>query len=207
MKYIKKIPEENKEYTEELLRTGWKKLKEPNFFISNLIGIPVAAFLMLSNVIYFLHFFPKIKEIISYSQNSFLIEFKLGIWELIFYLIITVMFFILHEFIHLLFMPNFLKSKRTFWGMRVFYFFAYTEEEMSKFRIIIVCLAPLLFLSFIFPFILNILGIMNGFVIFLCVSNAGASCLDVFFSLLILFGIPNSSVIKNNGIVTFYKKI
>ena len=206
MKYIKKIPEENKEYTGELLRTGWKKLKEPKLSLVMLIAIPVGILLMLLNIKYCLYFFPKLNEIINYSENSFAIKFKLGIWQLILYLIITVLFLILHEFIHLLFVPNFFKSKRTFWGMRLLYFFTYTEEEMSKFRMAVIFIAPLLFLSFIFPVILNILGIMNGFIMFLCVLNAGGSCVDVFYTLLILFKIPNGSIVKNNGAVTFYKK-
>ena len=111
MKYIKKIPEENKEYTGELLRTGWKKLKEPKLSLVMLIAIPVGIFLMLLNIKYCLYFFPKLNEIINYSENSFAIEFKLGIWQLILYLIITVLLLILHEFIHLLFVPNFFKSK------------------------------------------------------------------------------------------------
>ena len=40
MKYIKKIPEENKKYTEELLKTGWKKLKEPSLTTSMIISFP-----------------------------------------------------------------------------------------------------------------------------------------------------------------------
>ena len=47
---------------------------------------------------------------------------------------------------------------------------------------------------------------MNGFIMFLCVLNAGGSCVDVFYTLLILFKIPNGSIVKNNGAVTFYKK-
>ena len=58
MKYIKKIPEENKEYTGELLRTGWKKLKEPKLSLVMLIAIPVGIFLMLLNIKYCLYFFP-----------------------------------------------------------------------------------------------------------------------------------------------------
>lgn len=205
MKYIKKIPEENKEYTEELLKTGWKKLKEPSLKVSMIISFPISVFLVFLNIKYFQYFTP-LKEFINNSGNGFRMEIKLGILELIFYLLMMIAFLILHEFIHLLFMPNFLKSERTFWGMRVTYFFALTEEEMSKFRMITVFAAPLVLLSFILPAFLNILGIMNGFIVLLCVLNAGGSYVDVFFIILVLFQIPNRSVVKNNGAVTFYKK-
>ena len=42
---------------------------------------------------------------------------------------------------------------------------------------------------------------------FLCILNAGASYLDLFYSLLILFKIPNGSILKNNGSVAVYKKL
>lgn len=207
MKYIKKIPEENEKYTEELLKTGWKKLKEPSLTTSMMISFPISIFLIFLNIKYLQYFFSPLKEIMNNRGNGFVMEIKLGIWKLIFYLLMTIVFFILHEFVHLMLMPNFLKSERTFWGMRATYFFAFTEEEMSKFRMMTVLIAPLVLLSFILPVFLNMLGIMNGFTVFLCIVNAGGSYLDVFFIILILFRIPNGSIVKNNGVVTFYKKI
>ena len=207
MKYIKKIPEENKKYTEELLKTGWKKLKEPSLTTSMIISFPISVLLIFLNIKYLQYFFSPLKEIMNNKGNGFVMEIKLGIWELIFYLLMTIVFFILHEFVHLMLMPNLLKSERTFCGMRATYFFAFTEEEMSKFRMMTVLIAPLALLSFILPVFLNMLGLMNGFTVFLCIVNAGGSYLDVFFIILILFRIPNGSIVKNNGVVTFYKKI
>lgn len=41
---------------------------------------------------------------------------------------------------------------------------------------------------------------------FLCILNAGALYLDLFYSLLILFKIPNGLILKNNGSIIVYKK-
>ena len=206
MKYIKKLPKENKKYSQKLLNNGWKKLKEPKLSVALLIGLPIGILLALLNIKYFFTFFPNFKEIINYGDKSFAIEIKLNILKLVLYFVVTIMFFILHEFIHILFMPNFIKSKKTFWGMKTLYFFAYTEESFSKRRAIIIFAAPLVVLSFVLPFVLNMAGLMNGFVVFLCIFNAAGSYMDIFYIILILLKIPNGSIITNNGTATFYKQ-
>ena len=151
-------------------------------------------------------FFSNFKEIINYSDRGFAIEISLDILKSVLYFVITIMFFILHEFIHILFMPDFIKSKKTFWGMKALYFFAYTEESFSKRRAIIIFAAPLVILSFVLPFILNMVGLMSGFIVFLCVFNAAGSYMDIFYIILILFKVPNGATITNNGTETFYKE-
>ena len=206
MKYIKRLPKENKEYSQKLLDEGWKKLKEPKLWVAMLIGLPIGILSALLNIKYFFMFFPNFKEIINYSDRGFAIEIRLDILKSVLYFVITIMFFVLHEFIHILFMPDFIKSKKTFWGMKALYFFAYTEENFSKRRAIIIFAAPLVILSFVLPFILNMVGLMSGFIAFLCVLNAGSSCMDVFYVILIFFKIPDNSMITNSGIETFYKE-
>ena len=197
MKYIKKLPKENKEYSQKLLDSGWKKLKEPKLWVAMLIGLPIGILSALLNIKYFFMFFPNFKEIINYSDRGFAIEIRLDILKSVLYFVITIMFFILHEFI---------KSKKTFWGMKALYFFAYTEESFSKRRAIIIFAAPLVILSFVLPFILNMAGLMSGFIVFLCVFNAAGSYMDIFYIILILFKVPNGATITNNGTETFYKE-
>lgn len=206
MKYIKKLPKENKEYSQKLLDSGWKKLKEPKLWVAMLIGLPIGILSALLNIKYFFMFFPNFKEIINYSDRGFAIEIRLDILKSVLYFVITIMFFILHEFIHILFMPDFIKSKKTFWGMKALYFFAYTEESFSKRRAIIIFAAPLVILSFVLPFILNMAGLMSGFIVFLCVFNAAGSYMDIFYIILILFKVPNGATITNKGTETFYKE-
>ena len=50
MKYIKKLPKENKEYSQKLLDSGWKKLKEPKLWVAMLIGLPIGILSALLNI-------------------------------------------------------------------------------------------------------------------------------------------------------------
>ena len=50
MKYIKKLPKENKEYSQKLLDDGWKKLKEPRLSVAMLIGLPIGILSALLNI-------------------------------------------------------------------------------------------------------------------------------------------------------------
>ena len=57
MKYIKRLPKENKEYSQKLLDSGWKKLKEPKLWVAMLIGLPIGILSALLNIKYFFMFF------------------------------------------------------------------------------------------------------------------------------------------------------
>ena len=77
MKYIKKIPEENEKYTEELLKTGWKKLKEPSLTTSMIISFPISVLLIFLNIKYLQYFFSPLKEIMNNKGNGFVMEIKI----------------------------------------------------------------------------------------------------------------------------------
>ena len=55
----------------------------------------------------------------------------------------------IHELIHLVFIPGFLVSDKTFLGITYFGGFVYSEEEISKSRYILITLAPFILLSII----------------------------------------------------------
>jgi len=65
---------------------------------------------------------------------------------------------------------------------------------------------PFILLSIVLPFILKLLGLLNGFTIALCVINAIGSSVDCFNILLILNQAPKDSYIVNNGTETYFKK-
>ena len=83
--------------------------------------------------------------------------------------------------------------------------FVYTEEKIKKSRFIIISVMPYLILSFISPIVLSSLGVLNGFLCFLCLLNAGGSCVDLLNIILISKQAPNDSYILSNGHNTYYK--
>ena len=64
---------------------------------------------------------------------------------------------------------------------------------------------PFILLSVLLPFILNSLGWLNGYTVFLCLINAMGSCVDILNMCLVMIQVPKSSYIVNNGFETYFK--
>lgn len=204
MKYIKKIPPTDSDFSNMLISTGWKKIKEPsNLNEAILQSIP---FMIINGIIFMVIaycIYPPIEEFIN-SKNSISITLNINIMTLI-YIAITFLFMTIHELIHVCFIPDFLKSDKTYWGINVLFGFVCTTEKIKKSRYIIISIMPFILLSIIFPLILSTFGLLNEFILFLCLLNAMGSCIDFLNIWDILRQAPNGSYIVNNGGETYYK--
>lgn len=205
MKYIKKIPSSDKELSNKLISEGWKKIKEPsNLGIVTLLSIPFMFINGIITMVIVLSLYPPLKEFLHSSRNGFGISFTINLSAII-YAAITIMFMIIHEFLHACFIPNFLKSDKTYWGINGLFGFVYTTERIKKGRFLIISIMPFVLLSVILPFILNILGWLNEFTILLCLINAMGSCVDCLNIFIVGIQAPNGSYIVNNGLETYFK--
>lgn len=120
------------------------------------------------------------------------------------YIIGIFVFMLIHEFIHAVLIPNFIKSDKTFWGINGLFGFVFTTEPIKKRRYIIISFMPCILLSIILPILLDMVQLLNGYMAFLCVLNAMGSCVDFLNVVLIVFQVPNNAVIINNGFETYY---
>lgn len=204
MKYIKKIPPTDSDFSNMLISTGWKKIKEPlNLNEAILQSIP---FMIINGIIFMVIaycIYPPIEDFIN-SKNSISVTLNINIMTLL-YIAITFLFMTIHEFIHAFFIPDFLKSDKTYWGINVLFGFVCTTEKIKKSRYIIISIMPFILLSIIFPLILSTFGLLNEFILFLCLLNAMGSCIDFLNIWNILIQAPNGSYIVNNGGETYYK--
>lgn len=204
MKYIKKIPPTDIDLSNMLISTGWKKIKEPsNLSLAILASIP---FMIINGIIFMgivYYIYPPLKDFIN-SNSGFNITFNINI-SMLLYVVITLLFMTIHEFIHACFIPNFSKSDKTYWGINSFVGFVCTTEKIRKGRYILISIMPFILLSIIFPIVLSILGLLNKFILFLCLLNAMGSCVDCLNIWIILSQVPNGSYIVNNGFETYYK--
>lgn len=204
MKYIKKIPPTDGDLSNMLISTGWKKIKEPSNLNEAIFkSIP---FMIINGIIFMVIaycIYPPIEEFIN-SKNSISITLNINIMTLI-YIAITFLFMTIHELIHACFIPDFLKSDKTYWGINVLFGFVCTTEKIKKSRYIIISIMPFILLSIIFPLIPSTFGLLNEFILFLCLLNAMGSCIDFLNIWNILRQAPNGSYIVNNGGETYYK--
>jgi len=203
--YRKKIPPTDISLSETLLESGWSKLKEPkNLFTAVLLSVPF----MILNVAIVAFIVPPIRALFTDITGHFSsggISFNINLVLIIAGLLAVFILLVVHEMLHAVLIPNFIKSKKTFWGITPFGGFVSTTEEISKMRFILISTFPFIILSIVLPLFLYLIGIYNGFITFLVLLNAAASSVDILNVLLVIFQVPGKSNIISNGFETFHK--
>ncbi|HEU65914.1 MAG TPA: DUF3267 domain-containing protein [Chloroflexi bacterium] len=184
----------------ELIERGWIPLREPrNLGVAILLSIPlmvVAALISIGiiSVVSTISF-----EEFGFTPDSFSITINLGI---IFLIILVV---VLHELLHLVFIPNFLRSQKTFVGLNLLGGFVISEDEIARSRYILITIAPFIIISVILPVILGVLGLLTSTVKLLIILNAMASSVDILNLLLITKQVPKKAILRSNGPRTYWK--
>lgn len=201
MRYARELPKTNKELSVRLLGQGWRRLREPGgLWTAVLLSIP---FMIINGVIcWFLFLRNHIPLIIVTNGSAFNIHLDLNIIAALLMLLFIVLF---HEFCHLVFIPDFIKSEKTYWGIGYMGGFVFTEEELSKSRFIMISLAPFIVISVIIPVILGLLGLLNSLISFAAFINAQGASVDLLTLTLVAFQVPSNARIISNGSETFYK--
>ena len=203
MRYARKIPKLDVELRDRLLKDGYKKLKEaPNLLIAFLLSIP---FMILNGMIVYgvLHLVDSsVTQLIHDTLNANVWEFTIRFD----YVIVVYLFILAHEIIHLVSIPGFYRSDKTFWGIKPWGGFVFTTEPLSKTRFLIISVAPFVILSLIVPVILAFFGLLNLFLLLLIFLNALSSSVDMLNFFTVLFQVPNKSTLVNNGFESYYIK-
>ena len=202
MKILNKLPKSNPSLHLDLIKNGWVPMKEPKNLISaSLLSIPV----MIVNAIIsigVINIFSSI-SLSDFGMTSDSISITINV-AIIFLLVLLL---ILHELLHLIFIPNFIKSEKIYVGLTLLGGFVITEEEISKSRYIFITIAPFMIISIIFPLILSVFGLLTTTLKFLIILNAMASSVDMLNFLLIIKQVPKNATLKSNGPDTYWKNI
>ena len=203
MKYSVKIPKTDEALSEHLKANGWTRLKEPqNFVTALLFSLPFMAVGLGLTILVSLPF-QVLQQAIQGLSSGF--NFSIELPSLLIGLVSMYFFVILHELLHAVAIPNFLHSKKTYWGITWQGGFVSTTEEMSKGRFCLISCLPFIILSLVLPVILGLMGKLSLFILFLACINGMGSSIDLLNLTLILFQVPNGSSIINNGFETYYK--
>lgn len=201
MKLVNKLPKSDPHLHVELLNSDWVPMKEPKNLISAiLLSIPlmiVAAMISIGIITIFSSL-----SLSDFGMTSGTISFSINL-GIILWLVLLV---ILHELLHLIFVPHFIQSKKTYIGLTLFGGFVVTEEEISKSRYLFITIAPFLIISIILPLLLGVFGLLTPTLKFLIILNAMASSVDLLNLVLILKQVPRHAILKNNGANTYWKR-
>lgn len=206
MKIRNKFPEYNEEKNNFLLADGWVVLKEPkNIILTIVCSIPLMFFLSLISVGIISFFSPIPFDDIGMQRNG--LSLTINLPDIIVAIIIIYAIIYIHEIIHLIFVPGFLQSDTTFFGLSWFGGYAYTEEVISKVRYIVIGSMPFFLISVFFVVILGVTGNLTPIMKLVCIMNALGSSVDFFTILLVLLQVPDKSKIVMNGPVSYYKVV
>ncbi len=131
------------------------------------------------------------------------INFKLNIITM---LISFLVFMPVHEFIHALFFPESLSSKKVYFGFTTkgFALFAAYTGEMKRNTFIKSLLAPFIIIS-VLGFAYLLLFGSNELVEHIIAFNAAGACADCLGVFLIATQVPGQSMVRNKKIKTFWK--
>lgn len=202
LKYVKRIPTADAALSELLIKSGWKKLKEPpNLGLAILFSIPFVFF--LSGIVLWVSYLLNPALFGFINDESLKITFSIDL-KLLLLTIAVIGYMFVHELIHALFIPNFLQSDKTFMGINGLFGFVFTTEIIRKFRFIVISVMPFLLLSLLPVFLLGICGLLNWYILSLCLINAAGSCIDFLNVILVAFQVPSRHFIINSGFETYY---
>ncbi|MGE7930435.1 DUF3267 domain-containing protein [Lysinibacillus xylanilyticus] len=200
MKLLYKLPKSNPNLHLDLIKNGWIPMKEPKNLISAiLLSIPlmIVASMISIGVI---NIFSSISwRDFGITSGGISININLSVILWIIFLLI------IHELLHLMFIPNFMKSEKTSIGLTLFGAFVMTEEKISKPRYMFITIAPFIIISVIFPLILSICGLLTTTIKFLIILNSMGSSVDLLNVLLIMKQVPKNAILTSNGTNTYWK--
>lgn len=200
MKIRNALPNFSEHKHSELINNGWIQIKEPQKIATAIVlSIPImllnaALSVMIINIFSTI----SLKEF-GISMDSFSI--KINLFNLVWIFVLL----IVHELLHLVMIPHFLKSRNTFIGLTPFGGYVHTEEELSKPRYILITITPFVVLSLLLPLVLGVLGILTPTIKALILLNSMSSSVDILAFFLLLFQIPKNATLRNNGTKTYFK--
>ena len=200
MKIKNRIPQFNEGLHKELIDSGWTPLKEPNnISTAFLASIPfmIAAGLLSFWMLNLLSPF-SLREF-GIEDDAVMITIHPGI------ILSFLMLLILHELLHLVLIPNFLRSDNTLIGLTWFGGFVATEEKIPKGRFLLITLAPFVIISIIIPLILSTFGLLTVLLKILILINSLASSVDLLNFLLVSKQAPKNAILVSNGPRTYWR--
>lgn len=201
MKILNKLPKGNPNLHVDLIKNGWIPMKEPkNLTSAILLSIPlmIVASMISIGVI---NIFSSISlRDFGFTSGGISITINLSV------IFGIVLLLIIHELLHLIFIPNFFRSEKTSVGLTLFGGFVITEEEISRSRYMLITIAPFMIISIIFPLVISAFGLLTTTIKFLIILNSMGSSVDLLNLLLILKQVPKNATLKSNGSNTYWKK-
>jgi len=199
-----RIPDADKQKEQELISGLWVKLKEPgNSLTAILESIPFMALNATITLLIAGMFVPVSPGYFGMTGASFSFQLDLPVLLVLVSGVLGIL--VTHELIHLLCIPDFLRSDTTTLGITYGGGFVYTEEKLTRTRYLIISFAPFIILSLVLPFVLGILNLLSPLIIGILLLNSLGSSVDILIALHILIQVPSRAYLVANGKDSYWK--
>lgn len=185
----------------DLIANQWVKLEEPrNILTAILASLPFMVLNVTITLLIAGMFVPVSFEYFGIAGPSF--SFQIDLLILLFGVLGIL---VAHELIHLICIPDFIRSDTTYMGITYVGGFVYTEEQLTRTRYIIISFAPFITISIILPFILGMLNLLSPLIVGVLLLNSLGSSVDILIALHVLIQVPSKAYLIANGKDTYWK--
>jgi hypothetical protein len=172
----------------------WKPLREPSPWMVNLIALPIGIVAAGVVAVLWLAITPLQDVIPTMSLPGFLVSFAGMV--------------VVHELIHAAVHPRSGRSPHSivgFWPSRGM-FYAHYDGELTRTRFVAILLAPLVVISFVPLLVAAVAQVTSGWVAFISAFNTFLACADILGAGLVLFQIPATAIVRNQGWRTYWRE-
>jgi hypothetical protein len=114
---------------------------------------------------------------------------------------------VVHELLHVTVHPMSGRSLHSIVGFgRSIGFYGHYGGEMTRNRFLAILLMPLVVISFVPLLVAAVAQVASGWVAFISVFNAFLACADILDAVLVLFQIPATAIVRQQGWRTYWKE-
>jgi hypothetical protein len=180
----------------------WKSIREPSPWLMQLIALPIGVVTAAGAALLWLFLTP-----MGEAKPAAFIDALAALTPAAF-LAALAGIIVVHELIHAVVHPQAGRSSHSilgFWPSRVL-FYAHFDGELSRNRFIGILLMPLLVISILPLLVAACIQIPCGWMAFISSSNALLACGDVFGAGMVLYQIPATAIVRNQGWRTFWRE-
>lgn len=184
------IPEES-DFTPD---SSWRAMREPGPWAMQFIALPIGLAAMFLVAFLWLTITPLPRMDLDLSIFAFLLAFA-GI-------------IIVHELVHAAVHPLAGRSPQSvlgFWPSRLLFYAAYTGE-LTRNRFVAVLLMPLVVISLAPLLVAAVVQVNAGLAASVSAFNALLACGDIFGAGMVLWQVPATAVVRNQGWRTYWRE-
>ncbi len=174
---------------------SWKPLRAPSLWMGKLVFFPIGIVAAAVVAVLWLAITPlQVQDVISTLSLSGLVVSFAGM-------------VVVHELLHVVVHPMSGRSPHSIVGFGPSIgFYGHYGGEMTRNRFVVILLAPLVVISFVPLLVAAVARVASGWGAFISAFNALCACADILDAGLVLFQIPATAIVRQQGLRTYWRE-